>query len=289
MSGEATAQPTAEGAQPEANAAVAQPGQGRGDTEDHLAGLYDLSGAPEHLRPHLEEELRKINAGISRRFQEHAEQRNRWEPLEKIDGLSDVPAEDLEDLLTIRNMIAAATAEENPDTGELLDWWDKVGEHFGFFEDDGEGGQPETGGEEEQTPAWAQQLMERLDAAEQRLDGTDRQSLEQKAEQTVQDELKALAEKHSLDQKAQNRVLQLAYAYGGQPDALQRGLKDYFEITGQAEGDLLEGAEAAQTGPTTTGGQPATHQSEGLRFGDPRLREAAMARVKGQTSAGAAA
>lgn len=267
-----------------------QPDTGRGDV-DHLAGLYDLSTAPEALRPHLQEELRKINAGVGRRFQEHAEFRQQFEPLQGIDGLADTPPEDLEDLLAVRNMIVAATDESNPDDGQLYEWWEKLGEHFQFFGGDrDDGGEPgeepgDLGGEE--PPEWAQQIMEENRQLRERLDGTERSTRAQQAEQAVQAELNQLVEKHSLDEDAQARVLQLAYAYGGAEDALQKGLADYFAISGKAEAGLLDGN---RPGPTTpAGGQvPGPGSEEPMRLGDKRLRAAALARVQGQSTGAAA-
>ncbi|MGH3881526.1 MAG: hypothetical protein ACRDSK_31255 [Actinophytocola sp.] len=268
-----------------------QPGAaGRGDV-DHLAGLYDLSTAPEALRPHLQEELRKINAGVGRRFQEHAEFRQRFEPLEGIEGLADTPAEDLEDLLSIRGFIAEASDEQNPNSEKLEEWWDKLGEHFGFFGDDGGGSEPGGLPEGDDPPAWAQQLMQENQELRERLEQGERSTAEQQAEQQVQAEMQQLAEQHSLDEDAQNAIYQLAYAYGGADDALQKGLADYFRISGKAESGLLENGNGRPTpGPTTPGnGQAADPNGDKpLRFGDPALKQAAMARVRGQSTGAAA-
>jgi hypothetical protein len=265
--------------------------QGRGDV-DHLAGLYDLSTAPEHLRPHMQEELRKINAGLSRRFNEHAEYRQRWEPLEQIDGLPDVPPEDLNDLLAVREMIVQAAAEQDPDDEALYDWWNKLGEHFGFLDDQPDNGDPAAGSGEDPAdgmPAWAQQLQQQVQTLNERLDGREQTEMVSTAQAQLDRELGQLGEQHNLDDDAQNTVLQLSLAYGGAPDALQRALADYFRIAGKAENGLLEAGDPnSQPGPSTpAGGQPAGEERP-MRFGDPRVKQAAVERMR-KVNAGAAA
>jgi hypothetical protein len=43
-------------------------------------GLYDLTTVPEHLRPVVEPLLKKVEANVTQRFQEHADFRKQWEP-----------------------------------------------------------------------------------------------------------------------------------------------------------------------------------------------------------------
>lgn len=275
---------------PAAPSAVEQPQAGRGDV-DHLQGLYEehLQAVPEHLRPTLQDALHKINAGVGKKFSEHAEYRQRFEPLEKIEGLTDTPAEDVEHLLSIRTALLAAQEGDQNALGWLQDWWSQIGDTFGFGPDDegyDEGGD---GTDDDEPPPWAQELIQGfqdLQGWRQEFEGQQRST---QAQQQLDRQMSQLAEQHGLDEDAQNRVLQLSLAYNGAEDALTRGLQDYLAITGKGEQGLLAGVErSANNGPVNPGGAPSAGEDDAPKgFDDPRLKAAMMARLKGQTSGAA--
>lgn len=208
---------------------------------------WDLNSAPEELRPYLQSELKKIEGGITQKFQEAAEYRRTMEPLSglaEIEGLADVPAEEMSELLEFRQLIQ--------DPEQFESWWSAVGEEMGFLNDaDGAGeGSPE--GEADQgPPEWAQTLMERLDS----LEGTTRQSeatqREQQALQQIDSQLDALREQHGdFDEDA---VCQLAMSYDDE-DAVEKGFADYQRLTGKAQSQLVDGASNQNGGTPVTGG-----------------------------------
>lgn len=261
--------PPVEAAQPDATA----PAQG---PDDHLAGLYDLSTAPEELRPHLAAELKKINDGVSQRFREHADYRKQWEPLENIDGLRDVPQEELSELLQFREIASDPT--------KLEDWWSRLGEEMGWFDGDGpDGGEGGEGGDE-RVPAWAQQLTERLDGLEQtvkplheHVSTQEQQRRTDEHKQKIDAQLDAFEEQHG--EYDRDAVLELAAHYLQQddPNAVQRGFERYMQITGKAQGDLVDRKVNGQPAPTLTGGRPDTTPQKITSFKD--AKEAALARL----------
>src|SRR5215216_3395957 len=80
-----------------------EPGGAEGTEQQPGLGLYDLSGAPEELRPFLEQELKKYDGNVTKKFQEHADFRKRFEPYQDLD-FGDVPADELGELLQLRQV-----------------------------------------------------------------------------------------------------------------------------------------------------------------------------------------
>lgn len=230
-----------------------------GQGTEGIQGLYDLSEAPEHLRPLLEQELKKVDANVTRRFQEHAEFRQKLGPLAEMDGLADVPTEELSQLLEFREIAA------NPEAFES--WWFEVGKDLGFFEDDGAG--PEAGVEGEQDGPEnlaIAQLVETVQSLTQRLEEFESKGQTEKAQaearQEIDRQLGELRDQHG--EFDESLVLRLARDYAQEPDAIQRGFEDMLKITGQAQNQLVsdkldQPASATRGGlPDTTGSQPTT-------------------------------
>lgn len=254
-----------------ADAPEGAPVEGQG--AEGIQGLYDLSAAPEHLRPLLEQELKKVDANVTRRFQEHADFRSKYEPLEALEGLTDVPAEELGQLLEFREIAS------NPEHFES--WWYQVGKDLGFFEDDGSG--PEAGGPEEPeagTSPEISQLVETVQQLSQRLEQFEQQGEQEKATAEIRAEqerqLAALREQHG--EFDEDLVLRLARDYISEPDYVSRGFEDYLRMTGQAQSTLVED-KLEQPGPSTSGGRPDTGASTPQTFKE--AQAAALQRLGG--------
>lgn len=243
--------------EPETTAAEVQPGETpegveQGQGSDSYHGLYDLSAAPEHLRPLLEAELKKVTANVDSRFREHSDFRKKFEALEGIEGLTDVPGEELSQLLEFRDIAADPEAFEG--------WWFQVGKELGFFEDDGSAPEASEGGEGDgaQAPEIAQ-LMETVQSLSQRLEEFETKGESEKAKaqarQEIDKQLGALREQHG--EFDDQLVLRLARDYAEEPDAIQRGFDDYLRITGQAQNELVEDKLSAPA-PANGGGRPDT-------------------------------
>lgn len=259
----------ADGEPAAAPAAEPEPGQG---SEGGL-GLYDLHDAPEHLRPHLEAELKKIEANVTKRFQEAAEFRKQWEPFADVEGLQDLSPTDVQSLVHLAAIVADPQAFES--------WWTQVGEAQGWFASDeapaAEGGEQNGALDQTQLQTFSQQLEQMLD---KRLGPIEEFTQEQQREarlREVQDKIRtdldSLAEEHGeFDEDA---VLQLALAYPQDPEAVKRGFEDYQRIIGSAEKGLVEN-KLEQPEKPTPGGRPAAPEPI-TNF--EQARKAALARL----------
>jgi hypothetical protein len=254
----------------------AVPGAPAGDgaaapQEGGQGGLpWNLDAHPEELRPYLAEELRKVEGGITQRFQEAAEFRRQVEPLLpllEVEGLdlSQISQEDLSGLLGLYPTFSDPEAFES--------WWESVGNEMGFFDGDGPDGAgdgPDGAGGEE-PPAWAQSLVERLDALEGNVQERSQTDAERDALAEIDAEM-AQIKSDNPDLKWDNeelavedRILQLAMSYGDDPEALSKGLADYRAITGAAQGTLLDAAETAPANALTGGnGDAAPEEIRGF-------------------------
>jgi hypothetical protein len=266
-----------------APAGAAQPGVGDGaqaqqDQGNHGNLPWNLDDHPEELRPYLAAELRKIEGGVTQRFQEAAEFRRQMEPLSplaEIEGLSEVPPEDLAGLVEFHRMA------QDPEAFEQ--WWEQVGDELGLFGDSDEGG-AEGAEDGEEPPAWAQELVNRLDQLEGGFQERAQTESERDTLAQIESELADLKKANSDlpwdDEEAavEDRVCQLAMSYGEDPDALKKGLADYRAITGAGQAALVDAAERGPA-PALTGGNGNTAPEEVKGFDD--AKSLAKARFAG--------
>lgn len=206
-----------------------------GQGEGTLTGLYDLSTAPEELRPALEQELKKITANVDRKFREAADFRKKYEPLEGIEGIHDVPAEDLKGLMELYEIFS--------DEESLTEWTRALATELGVVPGETTDADPDSPEGEGDDPV--AQLTQTVQALQAKLDAIEQGSQQSARAQQIDEELSSLAEKHKgqygddakFDQLA---VIQLAHAYPGDPEGLSKGYDDWLRISGQAQSDLVE-------------------------------------------------
>lgn len=237
--------------QPPAQGDPAQPEQGQGEG----LGLYDLSAAPPEIRPFIEQEMKKVEANVTRKFQEAADFRKKWEPYEGIDGLGDLEPEDLSRLLQFHSEVLS-----DPDAFE--NWYRAVGEEMGIAAEPQ--GREEEGGEGEDftDPALEAAIERVLQTVDERLKPFEETLTEQQQEQRITEaqeeirgELDALKEEYG--EFNEDLVCQLALAYDGSPDAIQKAFADYQRFQGQTESNAFESKDEAPDA-ALSGGTPAT-------------------------------
>lgn len=255
-------------------------GEGGGDS------LYDLSAAPEHLRPLLEAELKKVEARVTPRFQEAADYRKQWEPYEGVEGLTDIPPEVLENLLSFGRLAAVDDQGKLADREGFESWWKQVGDSFGLFDEGNALAEPDAGGKSEQMLEQVKDMFEeRFAPLEQKLTEQENQARQQAVHDQIDGEFAKLESEHgALDDDTRRRVLALAYAHidpetGAGEDIIAKGFADFQAIAGKGADDLL-GPKLDQGAPVANGGAPSTEAEEFQGFGDPNLRAAMEARVK---------
>lgn len=257
-----------------------------GDVGQGTAGLYDLSSVPEEQRPHIEAHLKAIDGNVTRKFQEYAERLKPFEALEGIDGLGDVPAEDLQELIAFREIAS--------DPEQFEQWWETIGQQMGFLADeDGEEEDPDVDPDADEVlnhPV-VQQLMERIDAMERR--GTETEAEQQKAERvakarsSLEARLSEVTDQHSLDDDGQATVLRFAKDYvesEDESDPIGRAVEDYLRLTGKAQNSLIEDRSRQPNG-ALSGGRPGSVEEEPTTFAE--AKAAAMRRMQQMSGQGA--
>jgi hypothetical protein len=267
-------------------------GQGVGAAPDQANGLYDLNDAPEELRPWLTQELKKVEANVTKKFQEAADFRKRWEPYEGVQGLDQIAPEELAELVNFRNTILSDESGQALRNwmaqvqqelgGPILDEesWYQAGIDNGWIDsEDGEGGQAD-GQIDPQTIA--QQVIEMLRPELEPVKQFMGQTEQQQAVAEIQAQNEATMRELGLDPQSEEgqAVLSLAYQYVGDEDYIQRAYEDYQRITGKAVGDSAD-RDAAKPGGALNGGVPDTSPEQFDGLTDPRLKEAALARFRG--------
>lgn len=221
-------------------------------------------------REAVEAALKKIEGSITQRFQEAADFRKQWEPFAEL-GLSDMGVEPVQQLMAFGQMLQdpAKAAELVSDPEGFESWWEQIGDTLGFFED-GEKPGAETPAGQEETPAWAQQLIEQNQQLTQRLDTIEGSSEQEKANAALEAAITGLKNEHKLDDDQVKHVLRLAhpYAAAGDEDAIAKGLADYQAIRGGAQGDLVDRKLERETAAVERGGQIDNTPPEIKSFGD---------------------
>lgn len=280
---------------PAAEAGAGEGGAG-GEAQDggSLDELYDLSSVPEELRSVVEPIIRQVQGNVTKRFQEHADLRKQWEPLSQVEGLTDVPAEELSELLGFREIaadpeqfdewlagIALAIHKETPERFEAI--FERLGTESGLFGDEGDG-EGEGDGESDVLDQMRQLLDERLGPVEEKLNGQDAEGRVEAAKQKLTTDLEQIGAKHKETygddaEVDEDTVKQLAFAYGGADDAIEKAYGDWLRVTGKAEGDLVdEKLGQPKSGPA--GGAPDTQPEEFDGPNDPRIKQTALARMR---------
>lgn len=259
-------------------------GQGAAATEpaepSAASGLYDLSGAPDELRPFLEQEMKKVEANVTRKFQEAADFRKQWEPFAGVDGLTDTDPEELGQLLAFHRGVLS-------DEQQFTDWFYSVGEELGLLPEQSEDGGDndfEQNGDGEADPDLESAIQRALDARLAPFEAQLTQQNEQltqaqqeqrvtEAQQSIRTELDGLHEQHG--DFNEDLVCQLALAYDGAEDMIQRAFADYQRFSGETEASFLEG-KGDTPQPANSGGVPATQVEPITDFAS--AKEAARAR-----------
>jgi hypothetical protein len=265
---------------PDSTAATVQPGEGEGGAGDQQANgtpqgeLFDLDSVPEELRPYVEDVLKQVQGNVTQRFQEHADFRKQWEPYSQIEGLSDVPAEDLQQLLEFHRL-----AQDPEQFGDWVgEWLQAYREHApeqfnaladkldqaGLFDGEGdpdEGEEPEGG--DDLRSILNEALDQRLGPIEQFIESQQDQSEIGQIEQALvaeADEVKAQHREQfgeELDDEAVEAIGKLSHAYDEAQGSIKSAYQDYLRLTGKAQGDLVD-EKLGQPAAAVAGGQADT-------------------------------
>lgn len=281
--------PGADAAQ--SNGGTAPDGQGQDQDRN---GTYSVLGedafndAPEELRDHLINYVKtKVDPALTQRFQEHSQFKQTWEPFSQIEGLTDLHPEDVDQLVELGYMMAAAGDEQHPQRQQaidsLRDVWEELGSTYGFLDDDDEG----EGDDDEPEFMTREQFEEELQRRESE---RDQQTQYQQTVAQTQQEIRAEVDKLPLGdpgskerEKAENAIFSFMLRYEdpnlSNQDVVKAAYQDYQELVGGAQEDLVEDLDERHTGQTLRGGSADTKPEEVRSWAD--ADKLAKARLSG--------
>jgi hypothetical protein len=250
--------------------------EGQGEQEATGTGLYDLASAPEEYRPFLEAELKKIEGNATKKFQDAADYRKRWEPYESL-GIADVPPEEMQNLLGLYELAQDET--------KFDEWLKSTAEQRGLLgATDDELDDDEDGDDLDIGKLVETRLQEALAPIMEQLQATQQAQRVQHHAADLDRELTGLAEQRSLelDDEDKDAVYALAAPFADDdPDgALQKGLEAYLRISGGAQRKLVE-SKVTQPNGAMEGGQPNTAPDEIKTFS--AASKAARERFRGSS------
>jgi len=251
----------------------AQPAESQGADNDFYSSI--LSDIPEEHRPYVETAVKQFDANVTRKFQDAAEYRKTWEPYEQL-GVNDVEPEQMEQLM------AFAEIASDPDT--FRQWWEAVGDEYGFTDElyDELGGDEEGDEDEDilEQPAMTQALEEILDQRLAPLLEKERERDEQQrvdeASRLVDQQIAKLKEEHGdFDEQM---IYKLALAYDGD-DAITQAFNDYKDLVSNTERNTLreksnQPPPSEGPGRADTNAHPVTDWNEAKDAARERIRQA---------------
>lgn len=251
--------------------------QGAEATDSGYAQYLD-SVAPE-IREQVEPLFKEFDGNVTKKFQEHAEYRKGWAPYESL-GIKDVPPETLQELLSFAQMAS------DPNQSDAFDAWLKnVATERGVLSEETDDL------EVEDEPSIEERLMQKvsemLNPLQEQMQERERQAAVESAETEVNSALDAILgdeKNQNLPEGARDAIEALAYRYTDEPglsakEVIEKGFGDYQKLIGQGEKSLFtEKTKQPQTpeGP----GAASTADEKITSFGDPRIKQIALERMK---------
>lgn len=246
-----------------------------------------LDSVPPEIREQVEPLFKEFDGNVTKKFQEHAEYRKQWEPYEET-GIKDLDPESLKGLLEFAQMAN--------DPEQFGQWWQNAGKEMGLFEKfapsedldlDLEDDLPT----EKIAELVEKQVAEKLGPVEQTIQqqGQEREAAQANEEvasamDTFKAENKALFEG---DEKGEveRMVARLAYSYSDDDslspaEMIQKGGEDYKNMIGQGAKGLFDDKLKQPKPPEGPGGADMSPEKI-TSFKDPRLDQAALAKLKG--------
>jgi hypothetical protein len=253
----------------------ADAGQGDATTD---SGLYDLDSVAPEIRDAVAPHLKAIEGNVTKKFQEAADYRKQWSPYEEV-GIKDVPPETLQELLAFAKMASDPTQSD-----QFNEWLKTAAEERGLMGESVDDSDLEVG---EMSPDKIQELIaekvsEALKPIEERTQQQEQQRLEQEASQEITSQLEQIRKDNpDLPEGAENAIVRLAYSYADEDkDPIGKGFAEYQELIGMGEKGLF--AKKAGQPQTPEGPGAADTSPEKISsFGDPRLKQAALAKLHG--------
>jgi hypothetical protein len=256
-------------------------------------GLYDLDSVDPAVRDQLTPHLKAIEGNVTKKFQEGAEYRKGWEPYEAL-GIQDMDPAALQQLLDF--------AQITTDPDQFSQWWKAVGDHMGFFQGQGSNnedlGLEDFDGLDGLTQEQVKELIEasiaeRLSPLEENLQSQERDKRVQAAGEELDAALGTIeADNAALfggdaeeKQEVKDQILRLALTYSEGDENLTgeeiiaKAFEDYKALLAKGEKGLFD-QKNGQPDPPEGPGSADLSPEKITSFSDPRLKDAALARLR---------
>jgi len=242
-------------------------GQGEADTTTDAPYQEYLNRIPEEAREQAESAFREWDANQTRRFQDAAEFRQRWEPYQDT-GIASLPPEEVQQLVQFRGALS--------DPQAIQQWYQQYAAQAGLTEPQAPPQEPYDPYQEQDPYGGGfdgidQVLANRLGPIEQRLERfaqwqeqQDHAARVAEAENYVQGQLEELKQKHpeEFNEQAIEKLV-VQYIETDPRNAVQRAFADWQGIRSEIERQTLQAK--ANTPPAAEGGGYADTNPEEIK------------------------
>lgn len=261
---------------------VEQPDGGQDDGGGGAPYQEYLDRIPEQFRDEVEPIFKEWDGNVTRRFQESADFRKQWEPLQET-GIHELEPD------AVSWLVQLHAALDQPDI--MQQWWDSYAKEHGLgaeqapAEDQSipldEFGMPDSQQFEKLLEERLGPLSKQLEEFGQRFQQSDQQAAQAEAQTYIDGQLSKLAQEHNngtpFDSETVDLIDRFASKYiDSDPlNAIPKGYADLQKLLNQREQQVLQG-KLNQPPPAETGGVPAGAPEKYKRFDDPAVRQQAL-------------
>lgn len=238
------------------------------------SGLYDLDSVAPEIKEQLLPHLKAIEGNVTKRFQEYAADRQKWQPYADL-GVSDVPPETLQELLDFAKM-----ANDPAQGDQFNSWLQRVSQERGLTPAE-ESEELDDLSPDKIQQLIAEQVSEQTKPIQEQFQKQEQLQREQKAEADISQQLEKLrGDNPDLPEGAEDAIVRLSYSFADEdPDPIAKGFAEYKALIGVGEKGLF--AQKSNQPQTPEGGGPAsTADTKVSSFGDPRLKAQAIERLR---------
>jgi hypothetical protein len=271
--------------------AVQPEGQGGVGTGGDPPYAEYLSRIPEDAREDIEPIFKEWDQNVSKKFQDHAEYRKQWEPLQET-GINKLSPDEVSWLVQFRQAL---------DQPEIMQqWWDGYAKENGLtvaeakaqaeditdeygFQDPSQ--QLEKLLEERLTP-----LQKQLEQYEGRFQEQTQAQAKAEADRYIEGQVSALEKEHNEGKKFDDETRGLVELFAAKyidsdaMNAIPRGYADLQHVLNTHEKRTLDG-KLNQPTPAEGGGVPDVNPPEHKRIDDPAVKNAALEWMRNQNRA----
>ena len=246
----------------------AQPEQGQGES----GGVFDsyLENVPEEHREPVMQYLKDAERNVNTRLQEAGELRKQWEPYQDT-GITNLSPEEAKWMADFRPLL--------DDPQALQAWYQAYAQEAGIADQNGYQPEPDV------TQLMQQQLdpiMQELNGLREWRDAQEQHAREQQAQQTIQQQISDLKEKHGDFPVDQVEKFVAQYIESDPEHAIEKAYADWQALVSQTEKQLV--SQKMGQPPAAESGGRADSTPEALTGPDALKKAAELARQRLQAA-----